>query len=139
VYIIPHQRHFEFAFFSCPTNKALSGVLGRYASGHTCITCVAKSKTGPQGDASHTLRSRRASVWYFFHNFLILNIFGTPLYHDSLLDECLSESMGYLYFFLLLFFISGHLSTHCFIYSDTFVSIFFYLMPLGMDFLFSFF
>jgi hypothetical protein len=53
--IIPHQRRFEFAFFSYPTTKALSGVLGRYESGHTCIAYVAKSKTKPQGDASHTL------------------------------------------------------------------------------------
>ena len=44
---------------------------------------IAKSKTGPQGDASHTLSSRRASVWNFY-NFLILNIFGTPLNHESL-------------------------------------------------------
>ena len=69
--------------------------------GHTCITYFAKSKTRPQGDASHTLWSRRASVWNFY-NFLILNIFGAPLIMNlSLLNECLLfESMGYLYFFL---------------------------------------
>jgi hypothetical protein len=79
--MIPHQRLFGFAFFSYPTTKSLSGVLGRYDSGHTCITYFAKSKTGPQGDASHTLGSRRASVWNEIPN---SNMFGTPLYHDSL-------------------------------------------------------
>ena len=51
--------------------------------GHTCITYFAKLKTGPQGYASHTLWSRRASVSNFY-NFLFLNIFGTPLDHESL-------------------------------------------------------
>jgi hypothetical protein len=44
----------------------------------------AKSKTRPQGDASHTLRSRCAKCVEFFITFLILNIFGTPLNHESL-------------------------------------------------------
>jgi len=92
--------------------------------------------------ASHILLSQRPNhkemqVIHFDQDvqvcaisFLILNIFGTPLYNDSLLDECLSEGMGYLYiYFFLLFFLGGYLCTHCFIYSDTFVSIFFSHAP----------
>jgi hypothetical protein len=57
----------------------------------------------------------------------------------SLLDECLLESMSYLYLFsfYFLFFSGGHLSTHCFIHLDT-CPFFFSLMPLGTDFLFFF-
>jgi hypothetical protein len=56
---------FEVAFFSQPTTKALSGVLGRYESGHTCITYIAKSKSKSQGDASHTLWSRHAYLGWW--------------------------------------------------------------------------
>ena len=49
-------RHLIFAFFSYPTTKAFewSFWVGMKV-GHTCITYFAKSKIGPQGDASHTL------------------------------------------------------------------------------------
>jgi hypothetical protein len=123
---------FEFAFFSYPTTKALSGVLGRYESGHTCITYIAKSKTEPQRDTSHTLWSRRVSVWknipnskYFWYCFVSWL---------SLLNECLLESMGYLYFFLffsLSFFLGGYLSTHCFI---LWTLVHFFSHSLDMDF-----
>jgi hypothetical protein len=74
---------FCLLFHSLPV-KLLSGVLGRYESGHTCITYIAKSKTKPQGNASHTLWSRRASVWnmipnsnYFWYSFVSwLSFFG---------------------------------------------------------------
>ena len=84
--MISHQGIWNFAFFSYPTTK---GFLVEFwvgmKVGHTCITYFAKSKTGPQGDVS-----RRVSVWNF-HNALILNIFGTPLNHESLSfwNECL--------------------------------------------------
>ena len=64
--IKPHQGIWNFAFFSYPTTK---GFLVEFwvdmKVGHTCITYFAKSKIRPQGDASHTLRSRRASEWNF--------------------------------------------------------------------------
>ena len=77
--------------------------------GHTCITYFAKSKTGPQGDASHILWSRRASVWKFY-NVPILNIFGTPLNHESLLFFWMNTFIRkyglslFLFFFFSLFF-----------------------------------
>ena len=96
--------------------------------GHTCITYFAKSKTRPQGDASHTLWSRRASVWNFY-NFLILNIFGTPLNHESLSFGWMSFIWKYgLSLFLSFFFFSFlHALWHAF----------FSLMPFGMDIFFS--
>jgi hypothetical protein len=85
-----------------------------WVGGHTCITYFAKSNTRPQGDTSHTLWSRCVSVWnkipnskYFWYFFLSW---------FSLLDECLLESMGYLYFFSFFFFSGKHLSTHYFIF-----------------------
>ena len=59
--LFPHQG--KTVPFSWPTTKALSGVLVRYEIGHTCITYIARSKTEPQGDTSHMLWLRRASVW----------------------------------------------------------------------------
>ena len=104
----PHQGiWYFFPSFSYPTTN---GFWVEFWVGmklrHTCITYFAKPKTEPQGDASHTLWSRCASVWNFY-NFLILNIFGTPLNHESLfLNECLLfECMGYLYFFLYFSFL----------------------------------
>ena len=114
----------NFAFFSYPTTK---GFWVEFWVGmklrHTCITYFDKSKTGPQGDASHTLWSRRASVWNFY-NFLILNIFGTTwIMTLSLFNECLLfESMGYLSFFLSFFSF-----LHALWYA------FFSLMPFGLD------
>jgi hypothetical protein len=59
-------RHLNLPSFSYPTTKAFEwsfwvGTKG----GHTCITYVAKSKTELHGDASHTLRSRRAKCVEF--------------------------------------------------------------------------
>ena len=71
----PHQRHLIFCVFLEPTTK---GFLVEFWVGiksrHTCITYFVKLKNEPLRDASHTLWSRRASVWNFY-NFLILNIF----------------------------------------------------------------
>ena len=51
--LFPHQG--KIVPFSKPTTKAVSGVLGRYRGGHTCITYIARSKTEPQGDTGHML------------------------------------------------------------------------------------
>ena len=88
---------------------------------HTCITYFAKSKTRPQGDASHTLWSRHATVWNFY-NVLILNIFCTPFNHESL-------SFGWMPFiwkYALSLFLS-------FLFFMLFGIHFFSLMPFGMD------
>ena len=123
----PHQRHLVFLpSFSYPTTKGfwVEFWVGMKV-GHTCITYFAKSKTGPQGDASHTLWLRRASVWNFY-NFLFLNIFGTPLDHESLFFWMnafyLKVWATFISFFLFLFFSSCSLAC-----------IFFSLMPFGMD------
>ena len=89
--------------------------------GHTCITYFAKSKTGPQGDASHTLWSRRASVWNFY-NFLFLNIFGTPLDRESL-SFWMNALKVWAIFISFFFFSFLHALWHAF----------FSLMPFGMD------
>jgi hypothetical protein len=107
----------DFSFFSYPTAKALSGVLGRYESGHTCITCIAKSKTRPQGDASHTLWSSHASVWNFLYC-SYSKYFCTPCIMTlSFWWMPLFESMDYLisFFSFLPFF--GQASKYSLFYS----------------------
>ena len=126
--MIPHQGFWNFAFFSYPTTKVfLVEFWVGMKVGHTCITYFAKSKTGPQGDASHTLWSRHASVWNLY-NVLILNIFATPLImYLSLLDVCLYfESVGYLYFFIFIFFSFLNALWHAFFLSCLLAWIFFF-------------
>jgi hypothetical protein len=100
-------------------------------SRHTCITYVAKSKTEPQGDANHTLRSRHASVWNFY-DFLIQNISGTPLNHESLFLMSASYLKVWAIFisFFSFFFSFLHALWHAFFLS---------FMPFGMNILFYFF
>ena len=66
--------------------------------GHTCITYFAKSKMDlKEMQVIHF--DQDMQVCGIFRKVLILNIFGTPLIHESLfLDECLLfECMGYLF------------------------------------------
>jgi len=94
----------NFAFFSYPTTKGfwVEFWVGMKV-GHTCITYFAKSKTGPQGEASHTLWSRRASVWNFYKVpnskiFFVLIWSWISLF----LQNCLLfESMAFFLFFML--------------------------------------
>ena len=101
----------NFAFFSYPTTKGfwVEFWVGMKV-GHTCITYFAKSKIGPQGDASHTLWSRCASVWNFY-NFLILNIFVLLWIMNLSLFEWMPFIWKYgLSFFLFPFFSSCSLA-----------------------------
>jgi hypothetical protein len=115
----PHERHLNFCLSHNLPLKALSGVLGRYESGHTCITYFAKSKTGPQGDARHTLWSRRLSVWNVM--FRILHIFVLLESWLSLFDWCLLLKVWAIY--ISLFWRASKYPL--FYHKDTIVSIFF--------------
>ena len=85
--------------------------------GHTCITYFAKSKTGPQGDASHTLWSRRTSVWNF-HNVPNSKYFWYSLNHDSLSwDVCLYLKVWAIF---ISFFSFLHALWHAFFLSHAF-------------------
>ena len=89
---------------------------------HTCITCFAKSKTRPQGDASHTPWSRCASVWNFY-KLPISKIFFYSFDHGSL-PFCRNVfylkvwAILFLSFFLFLFFSSCSLA--CIFFSHAF-------------------
>ena len=127
--IKPHQGIFILPSFH-PTTK---GFLVEFWVGmkmrHTCITYFAKSKTGPQGDASHTLWSRRVSVWNFYK---VPNskIFLYSFDHESLFFGWMPFIWKYgLSLFLYFFFFSFlHALWHAF----------FSLMPFGMDIFFLF-
>jgi hypothetical protein len=76
-----------FAFlFILPTKMAYVDLWVGIKEGILASHDIARSKTGPQGDASHILGSRRASVWNFYKLpnskiFLYSNV------HDSLSFE----------------------------------------------------
>jgi hypothetical protein len=93
-------KAFDFAFLSSNHLIRLMWSLGRCESGILVSCHVAKSKTVPHGETSHTLWSRCASVWNIF-----LRIFEL-LCHASLFF-CFKtfESMGYLYSFLSFFWL----------------------------------
>ena len=128
----PHQGIWYFAFLFILPLKAFCRVIGRYEIWASYITYFAKSKTGLQGEASHTLWSR-ASVWNFY-NVLILKYFCTPLNHESL-----SFWMNAFYLKVWAIFIYFFL-----FFSSCSLACIFSLMPFGMDiflflFLFPFF
>ena len=124
--MIPHQRLLKFwpSFHILPLKAFEWSFWVGMKVGHTCIIYFAKSKTRPQGDASHTLWSRRVSMWNFY-KVLFLNIFGTPwIMTLSLLDECLFIwKYGLSLFFYFFFFSFLHALWH----------VFFSFMPFGMD------
>jgi hypothetical protein len=82
---------------------------------HTCITSLAKSKTGPK-EIQVIQFDQDVQVCVIFIIFLILRYFCAHLIMTvSLLEECLLfESMGYLYFFLLFKLFGMHFFSHAF-------------------------
>ena len=97
---------------------------------------IAKSKTRPQGDASHTLWSRRASVWNFYNLPNATTFFCTPLIMTLSLFGRLPFiwKYGLSYFFLFfsfsLFFLHAlwhaFFSLSCFFSMDIYFLFFFF-------------
>ena len=94
---------------------------------HTCITCIAMSKTDPKRKSSHTIRSRCARVW------IVVDEMETPFVWSlsiSLYINCL-ESMAIFFlwtfmcpFFSLFFSILGPSCVHIFFDSPCLSSFF---------------
>ena len=102
-------RHLTSLLFTLLLVMAICGAQGRiWRIRHTCITYIAKSKTGSKEKLGHTIRSRCARVW------IVVDEMETPFVWSLSLYK---------------FFLRAWLSFFSFFFMDLHVSIFFLDSP----------